>query len=106
MEQSSAPIENKLQDDVLMEAGLQLRDLSNSEKQRLRTDGIRVIGITADSKISDTNMEEDYIITKINNEQVNSVDDFISKIQLADRRIFLDGFYEDEEGSFQYVFSK
>ena len=106
MEQSSAPIENKLQDDVLMEAGLQLRDLSNSEKQRLRTDGIRVIGITADSKISDTNMEEDYIITKINNERVNSVDDFISKIQLADRRIFLDGFYEDEEGSFQYVFSK
>ena len=101
----SSPSESKL-DDVLMAAGLQLRDLSNSEKRRLHTEGIRVIGITKDSKIADTNMEENYIITKINNERVNSVEDFVSKIQQADRRVFLDGFYEDEEGSFQYVFSK
>ena len=102
---TSSPSESKM-DDILMDAGLQLRDLSNSEKKRLHTSGIRVIGITKDSKIADTNMEENYIITKINNERINSVEEFVDKIQQADRRIFLEGFYEDEEGSFQYVFSK
>ena len=91
-------------DQILLDLGIELRDLDSDEKKRLNTDGVYVVSIYRGSKIEQTNMDPGYIITKINNQKIDSVDEVVSQLEKLRGRVYLDGFYENYPGEFPYTF--
>lgn len=91
-------------DQILLDLGFELRDLDSVEEKRLNSDGVYVVSIYRGSKIESTNMDPGYIITKLNNENIKSVDDLISQLKSNSGKIYLDGFYENYPGEFPYTF--
>lgn len=88
----------------LRDLGFELRDLSSSEKRKLGTDGVMVISVYRGSKIERTNMDPDFIITKINDEKVSSVEEVINMIKGANDKVMLEGIYESYPGEYYYAF--
>ena len=91
---------------VLEGLGFVIRDLSEEENNRLKSDGIFVEKIYRGSKIARTNMEEDYIITEINGQKVGSKDQLIRELNRSSGMVVLKGFYEKYPGEYPYAFSK
>lgn len=90
---------------VLDDLGLDLQNLSQREKSILQVDGVKVVSIRRGSKIDTTNMRPDFIITRVNDRQVNSVDQFLIALRAVEgSRITLRGFYAGQEEPYYYVF--
>ena len=93
------------EDALLSSLGIEVRNLSQTEKSRLERKGVLVSKIERGSLIASVNMEEEYIITSVNGTTVATVDEFL--IALREREsntVTLKGFYEDYPGDFPYVF--
>jgi S1-C subfamily serine protease len=93
-------------EEIFSELGIEVRDLTDTEQSRLRTKGVYVEKILEGSIIDNTNMEEDYIITSVNNHPVESVDELIKEIDKIKGTVLLDGFYERFPGDWPYSFEK
>jgi len=93
-------------DKVLTELGFELRDLSESENNRLKKTGVYVVSVYRKSTIGRTNMDPGYIITKVNKKQVDSVQDVIQLLDEAKGQIILEGYYEHHPDKYPYVFYK
>jgi len=93
-------------DRILTDLGFELRDLSAQEKNKFRKDGVLVTSIYRGSTIERTNMDPDYIITHINTDPINNVDQFVDKLENSKGVILLEGFYERYEGKYPYAFHK
>jgi Do/DeqQ family serine protease len=104
--------ENKLSlvrsssEDLLLDLGFELKELSPAELKRLPARGVRVTSIYRGSKIEQTKMDPDYIITKVNEVRVATVDEVLSELKKAKGMILLEGFYEEYAGEYYYSFSK
>ncbi len=92
------------EDDVSQELGFTVRDLNSAEKSRLKSNGILVEKIFRGGKIDGTNMEEDYIITEINGEKVDSKTKLLEALATAKGMVVLKGFYEKYPGEYPYAF--
>jgi S1-C subfamily serine protease len=87
--------------------GLELRQLTDAEKRKLKTKrGIIVTSIRPGSVISKTNMEKGFVITSVNKKDVLSIEEFIDIVMDASGEVVLDGFYESYSGDYSYVFDK
>ncbi len=93
-------------DEVLQDLGLEVRELTSTERNRLQTTGVFVTRITDGSKIDRINMEDEYIITSVNGKPVASVSELVAQISRARDMVVLDGFYENYPGDFPYAFYK
>ena len=93
-------------DKVLREMGWELRELDTEEKGRLRNDGVYVVSIYQNSKISSTNMDPGYIITSINSQKISTVNELIELVKDADGRLYVEGYYENYPGTYPYSFYK
>lgn len=93
-------------DEFLLELGFELRDLAPSEEKRIGTDGVKVGSIYRGSKIERTEMDPDYIITKVNDIRVKTVEEAIGALKDAKDKVLLEGFYENYPGEYYYTFSK
>lgn len=91
-------------DKILTDLGFELRDLDNSEKKRLDSEGVYVVSVTRGSKIERTNMDPGYVITKINEKPVTSVQTLIKELEAHEGMVVLEGFYENYPGEFPYAF--
>lgn len=89
-------------DEILSNLGMDVRDLSSSEQTRLPKDGVLVDAIAPGSKIARANMEEKFIITRINGVPIKSTADFKSELKRAGTALYLQGYYEDYPGDFAY----
>ncbi len=91
---------------VLTGLGFELRDLTSGEKSKMRTSGAKVISVIRNSRIDATNMDPGYIITKVNETEVSSVDDVIQVLQNVrkGKKVMLEGFYEDYPDEYFYAF--
>jgi len=89
---------------ILRDLGFELRDLSDSERKKLKTKGAYVISITRGSKIERTNMDPGFIITKVNDKTVDDVDDLVGLLKNASGKIMLEGVYENYPGEYYYAF--
>ncbi|HHH50577.1 MAG TPA: PDZ domain-containing protein [Saprospiraceae bacterium] len=90
---------------ILEDLGFEIRDLSDDEKRRLKTKkGVMVKSITRGSKIERTNMDPGFIITKINDIEILSVDSVLDILDSAEGKIMLEGFYENYPGEYYYAF--
>ncbi len=94
-------------DPMMVEIGFELKDLTESEAKRFNRRGAKVNSIYRDSKIMDTNMELDFIITSVNGEMVSSVTEVLNAIkQVGEDIVELGGFYPQFEGEYFYAFRK
>ena len=87
--------------------GFEIRDLSDSELRALKIEsGVQVYSITLHSAIDKTNMAPGFVITKINNEKIQGVQDFQEKFDGASGIIAIEGVYEGYGGAYFYEFNK
>lgn len=93
-------------DPILIEYGFEVRDLSDKEVEKIKTRGVRVLSIYRESKVWETNMVPNYIITHVNGKKITTVDELISQMEAARDKISLDGFYEEYRGRYPYSFYK
>ncbi len=89
-----------------MDLGFEVRDLSAEEKDQLPQNGVKVLSIYQGSIIEQTNMAPGYIITTVNGQKVQNVDELIHHIKSAESNILLNGYYEKYKGKFPYRFNK
>lgn len=90
-------------DEILSTIGMDVRDLNTNELVRLPKDGVVVNAIEPGSKIALVNMEEKFIITRINGVHVKNLEDFKSELKNAGSGLYLQGYYEDYPGDFAYT---
>lgn len=92
----------------LMDLGVELRNLTKDESSKMRTKGVKVISITRNSKIDGTNMEPGYVITKLNDREVDSIDELarVYKGLKKGTKIMFEGFYEEYPDEYFYAFRK
>ena len=93
-------------DDILVNLGFVLRDLTSKEKTENGRFGVMVVSVIQGSKISNVNIEPEYIITSINGMRIVDVNDFIAKLKNSTSKIQLKGVYKSYPGVFPYVFEK
>jgi Do/DeqQ family serine protease len=93
-------------DKELRKLGFEVRDLTMEEKRRYAIEGVKVVSINRASVIAETNMAPDYIITRVNGENIKDVDDLINKLNKIKGLVYLEGFYEKIKGDFPYAFNK
>jgi len=92
-------------DDLLLKLGFELRELSEREKRKLKTGtGVYVVSILRGSTIEKTQMDPGYIITKVNDKRVTSVDEILSELKNTTGTVMLEGFYENFPGEYYYAF--
>lgn len=88
------------------ELGFDLRNLNSNEIRTLGMDGVRVTSIIRGSLIDATNMQPDFVITKINDMRVKDLDKFMKILDETTGRIVLEGFYENYPDVYFYNFVK
>lgn len=93
-------------DEFLLELGFELRDLAPSEERRVPMKGVKVVSIYRGSKIERTEMDPDYIITKVNDIRVKTLEEVVEALKEAKDKVLLEGFYENYPGEYYYTFSK
>ena len=91
-------------DDILMDLGFELRNLTREERRRFGISGAKVISIYRGSRIERTNMDPGFIITKVDNDTVSSVEDLIEILKNASGKVMLEGVYENYPGEYYYAF--
>lgn len=101
---NSTSIITAKEENVLKDLGFELRNLTRDETRRLKLNGVKVISIYRGSKIERTNMDPGFIITKVDNQRVASVDDLIEILEDAYGKIMLEGIYENYPGEYYYAF--
>lgn len=92
-------------EDILLDVGFELRELTRLEKRRLQVEGVRVISIYRGSRIERTNMDPEFIITKIDNKPVREVADVIRYLEASTGKVMLEGVYEHYPGEYYYAFA-
>ena len=92
---------------ILQDLGVELRDLSKSERRRLDINtGVMVKSIIRGSKIERTNMDPGFIITKVNETEISSVEEIIQELKKTKGKILLEGVYENYPGEWGYTFTR
>ncbi len=91
--------------DFLAELGFTLRELSTEERRKLRISGVFVDNISVGSDIERTEMDPGYIITKVGEVKVSTVQEVINELKKSrGSEIYLEGFYENYPGEYYYTF--
>jgi len=90
-------------DEILTDIGINIRNLNAGEKERLPKEGVIVNTIEPGSKTSRANMEEKFIITRINGESIKNTDELKTALKHAGTGLYLQGYYEDYPGDYAYT---
>lgn len=90
---------------LLKDIGFEVRNLTKDEKQSLKVEGVKVVSIYRGSKIMRTNMDPDFIITKVNSKKVQNTDKLLKILESASGKVMLEGVYENYPGEYYYAFS-
>ncbi len=83
-----------------------LRPLTQQEVRKIGGKGIKVVGIEKGSLIGSKNMEIGFVITHINDKQVNNLDEAVNLIANTKGKVILAGVYEDFPEEYYYTFIK
>ncbi len=93
------------EDAMLGELGFTLRELNSDERRKLRVTGVYVENIKVGSVIEKTEMDPGYIITKVGDVKVSSVQEIINELKKhRGSEVYLEGFYENYPGEYYYTF--
>jgi serine protease Do len=92
---------------MLEDLGVEAADLSGEDKKRLKVDGgIRITRLLENGLFASINMEVNFIVLTVNGKKVKSIEELSTAIFEAAGEVTIDGFYEEYEGQYSYVFNK
>ncbi len=100
----------KTQDQLLKKLGVQLKDLTEEQQEKLNINGgVKITEVTHGIIPQSTNVRKNFIITKVNNKPVFSVQDVLQalKPKFQDNQkqgILLEGIYPERSGIYYYGF--
>lgn len=95
----------KVSANVLERHGFELRELTSEERRNLRVSGVYVENIALGSIIEKTEMDPGYIITKVGEVRVSSVEELVNELKKRKgKEVYLEGFYENYPGEYYYTF--
>jgi S1-C subfamily serine protease len=106
MNGTTALVSSALDNALLEEIGFEIRDLTEEEIKRLGTKGAKVVSIYRGSKIERTNMDPDFIITRINQKNIRTAEDVAAILSDAEGKVMLEGVYEGYPDVWYYEFPK
>ena len=90
--------------EVLSEIGVELRDLTGRELNRIGIDnGVLVTKLTAGKLRSQTDIKKDFIILQVDGEKVNSADEVIQTFEWGQNQVTLTGFYPGYRRLYEYT---
>lgn len=91
--------------DILEQLGVTVGNLSNQEKAQLGVSGgVRVTDLK-DGKLSElTNMHKGFVITQIDDQPVNTVQDFVNIMKEKSGKVLIEGVYPNKQESYLYAF--
>ncbi len=91
--------------DVLGILGIEIQELTAKEKSQLGINsGVKVLDLN-EGKLSEfTDIKKGFIITQIDDQNINSVDDFTNAIKGKNGKILLEGIYPNKPMSYLYAF--
>ncbi len=93
-------------DSILGNMGFTLRDLTTDERRKMRVSGVYVENIKVGSIIEKTEMDPGYIITKVGEVKVSTVQEVINELKKKrGSEVYLEGFYENYPGEYYYTFT-
>lgn len=85
--------------------GLEVRDLDKYENAVYTSKGIMVVSVTIGSVVGETKMAPGYIITKVNEKEVQSVSSLQFQLEAnKGKTIIIEGFYPKYRGAYPYTF--
>jgi Do/DeqQ family serine protease len=91
--------------EVLNLLGAEFQNLTKSEKKELGIEnGVRVNKLYAGKLRAETQMRGGFIITKVNKDKVDSVEDLTAKLENADGGILIEGIYPGSKNPVYYGF--
>ena len=92
-------------DSLLGSIGFTLRELTADERRKMRVSGVYVENIKVGSVIEKTEMDPGYIITKVGEVKVGSVQEVLNELKKKrGSEVYLEGFYENYPGEYYYTF--
>jgi serine protease Do len=95
----------KAPESVLDVLGIEVEKIDNRTAEKLDIDGgLRVTRLGSGILRTHTDMRKGFIITKVNQKPVGSVEDFTSYLEKAEGGVMLEGVYEDLPGTYYYAF--
>lgn len=104
-EGTSKIIEKKEESAVLKRLGIQLQDISSLEKKKLKIKGgVRVAKLRPGKVTMQTDMQEGFIILKMNGKEVSTAKQLTSMLSDAKGGIMLEGIYPGLSGVIYYAF--
>jgi len=104
-EKGKTSLNKQERDQVLSRLGIEIEELNPKELDKLNiSSGLRVSQIHSGLIKRQTNMKEGFIITRIDNIKVGSIEDFKKYIDQKEDGIMLSGIYENYPGNYYYAF--
>lgn len=89
---------------LLHDIGFELRNLTRAERRRIGTKGAKVMSVFRGSLAGNSNMEPGFIITSINDKEVEGVEELLRQLQRIEGKVVLGGVYENYSGEYFYAF--
>lgn len=90
---------------TLSALGAEFKTLGEKEAKKMEIAGGVVVVQLGEGKLSNqTDMEEGFVITKVDGKTVKSVEDLNAQLKDKEGGIMLEGIYPDRSGSFYYAF--
>jgi serine protease Do len=91
--------------DVLNQLGVSVTNLSNQEKAQLGVNsGVKVTDLKDGKLAQFTNMHKGFVITQIDDQPVNNVDDFVNILKEKSGKVMVEGVYPNKQESYLYAF--
>lgn len=91
----------------LREIGFEVQELSREEARQMgNIQGVKVVSIYKFSKIEQTNMEPDFVITRLNDTAVYGVDQLVRLLREASGQVVLEGYYPNSDEPYYYSFER
>ena len=97
VEKSSSDIQN------LLGAEMKTIDEALADKLNLQG-GVQVVQLNAGKLRRETQLNEGFVITKVNGDQIESIEDLTEKLEGSEGGVMLEGVYEDIPGTHYYAF--
>ena len=91
--------------DILNVLGIKVENLTPNELRNLGLQGGVKVTDLKDGKLSEfTDIRKGFIITQIDDEQVNNVDDFVNMLKEKNGKVLVEGIYPNKPMSYLYAF--
>jgi len=91
--------------DILDELGLKVENLTDHEKAQLRVQsGVRITDLKEGKVSQFTDIKKGFVITQIDDQPVNNVDDLINILKDKSGKVMVEGIYPNRPESYLYAF--